>query len=129
MRSHRAELDFAGGGRSAASQRAVDPLAALLGESAPMQQLRASITAAAETASTVLLCGETGTGKGVAARAFLVNGVGVTLLTILTAIVLYVMVERPCMEFRNAGFFKRLTEGSVRSMGQQPATSSPTEVV
>jgi transcriptional regulator with GAF, ATPase, and Fis domain len=69
MRSHRAELDFAGGGRSAASQRAVDPLAALLGESAPMQQLRASITAAAETASTVLLCGETGTGKGVAARA------------------------------------------------------------
>ena len=46
-----------------------DPLASLLGGSPVMQRLRQSLGAAAVTDSTVLLSGETGTGKGLAARA------------------------------------------------------------
>ena len=38
----------------------------------------------------------------------LFDGVLVTLMTVLTAAVLYVTVERPCMEFRNTAIFKRL---------------------
>jgi transcriptional regulator with GAF, ATPase, and Fis domain len=40
----------------------------LVGESRPMQRFRVGLLAAADTPSTVLLCGETGTGKGLAAR-------------------------------------------------------------
>jgi transcriptional regulator with GAF, ATPase, and Fis domain len=42
---------------------------AILGASAPMQHLRRELEVAARTASTVLLTGETGVGKGLVARA------------------------------------------------------------
>ncbi len=41
----------------------------ILGESAAMQQIREQVTAAASTLSRVLIVGETGTGKGLVARA------------------------------------------------------------
>ncbi|HOY67989.1 MAG TPA: sigma-54 dependent transcriptional regulator [Candidatus Ozemobacteraceae bacterium] len=46
-----------------------DPLSAMVGESAEMSNVKNLIRKAAAFPSTVLLCGETGTGKEVAARA------------------------------------------------------------
>jgi DNA-binding NtrC family response regulator len=46
-----------------------DPLAALVGAAPAMERLRRALRAAAASDATVLLAGETGTGKGVAARA------------------------------------------------------------
>lgn len=46
-----------------------DPLAAMVGESEGMKAVKSLIRKAAAFPSTVLLCGETGTGKEVAARA------------------------------------------------------------
>ena len=49
--------------------RAGEPLDKLIGESAPMQQVKALIRRAAPAPGTVLITGETGTGKELAARA------------------------------------------------------------
>src|SRR6476660_5894751 len=49
--------------------RAGEPLDDLIGESAPMQQVKALIRRAAPAPGTVLITGETGTGKELAARA------------------------------------------------------------
>src|SRR6476659_1628037 len=49
--------------------RAGEPLDNLIGESAPMQQVKALIRRAAPAPGTVLITGETGTGKELAARA------------------------------------------------------------
>lgn len=49
--------------------RAGGPLDELIGESAPMQQVKALIRRAAPAPGTVLITGETGTGKELAARA------------------------------------------------------------
>lgn len=48
---------------------AADPLRALLGESEPMTQLRERVERAASAPGTVLITGETGTGKQLVARA------------------------------------------------------------
>jgi DNA-binding NtrC family response regulator len=51
------------------AMRRLDPFTRLVGDSAPMQALREVIARVAPTAATVLITGETGTGKELVARA------------------------------------------------------------
>ena len=55
-------------GCASASPRPADGLAELIGESAAMKALRTDVALAARTSSTVLITGETGTGKSLIAR-------------------------------------------------------------